>query len=78
MVATYYCTKWVEAKALRANKASSIARFLYEMIITRYGCLVELVTDQGSHFLNKVITELVEKHMIIHKKSTVYYPQANG
>ena len=78
LIATDYCTKWVEARALRDNKASSVAKFLYEMIITRYGCPVELVSDQGSHFLNATMEELVKKHMIIHKKSTVYYPQANG
>ena len=78
LVATDYCTKWVEARALRDNKASSVAKFLYEMIITRYGCPMELVSDQGTHFLNATIEELVQKHMIIHKKSTIYYPQANG
>lgn len=76
LVATDYCTKWVEAVALRDNKATSVAKFLYKM--TRYGCHIELVSDQGGHFLNKVIKKLTSLHMIIHKKSTVYYPQANG
>ena len=71
LVATDYCTKWAEAKALRDNKASSVAKFLYDTIITRYGCPIELVSDQGTHFLNKVVKELVDKYMIIHKKSTV-------
>lgn len=30
------------------------------------------------HFLNSVIEELTSKHMILHKKSTPYHPQANG
>ena len=54
-----------------------MARFLYEAIMTWYGCPVELVTDQGGHFLNEVLRELVTRHLIIHKKSTVYYPQEN-
>ena len=37
-----------------------------------------LVSDQGTHFLNEVIHILTHRHMIIHKKSIVYYPQANG
>ncbi|MCO5587376.1 hypothetical protein L7F22_041325 [Adiantum nelumboides] len=45
LVATDYCTKWVEAVALKDNKAASVAKFLYHNIMTRFGCLVEL----GNH-----------------------------
>lgn len=68
----------MEAVALRDNKASSVAKFLYKNIMTRFGCPIGLVSDQGGHFLNKVIRKLTRLHLIIHKKSTVYYPQANG
>ena len=34
--------------------------------------------DQGGHFLNAVITGLTHHYVVIHKKSTPYYPQANG
>ena len=78
LVATDHCTKWVEAVALRDNKASSVAKFLYKNTMTRFGCPIELVSDQGGHFLNKVIKKLTSLHLIIHKKFTVYYPQANG
>jgi len=39
---------------------------------------IEIVSDQGGHFINAVITKLMQKPMVIHKKSSVYYPQANG
>lgn len=78
LVATDYCTKWVEAVALKDNTAASVAKFLYRNIMTRFGCPVELVSDQGGHFLNEVIRELTQKHMILHKKSSTYHPQANG
>lgn len=78
LVATDYCTKWVEAIALKDNKAESVASFLYNNIMTRFGCPVEIVSDQGVNFLNKVIKLLTQTHMISHKKSSVYYPQANG
>ena len=59
LVAANYCTKWVEAKALRDNTALSTAKFLYECIWCRYGCPIELVSYQGSHFINEMFKSLV-------------------
>jgi hypothetical protein len=78
LVATGYCTKWVEPKALQDNTAKSTAKSLYENILSRLGCPIKLVSDQGTHLINEVIATLTSHYAIIHKKSTVYYPQANG
>ena len=78
IVATDYFTKWPEAKALRGNTSLEVAKFIYQNIMTRFGCPVEIVSDQGKHFLNNVMKELTSKHLIIHKKSSVYHPQCNG
>ena len=58
LVAMDYCTKWVESKALRDNIAASTAEFLYEYIWCRYGCPIELVSDQAGHFLGQVVESL--------------------
>ena len=52
IVATDYVTKWVEAKATQKNDAHTIAKFLYKYIFTRYGLPIELVSNQGFHFIN--------------------------
>ncbi|MCO5593694.1 hypothetical protein L7F22_047711 [Adiantum nelumboides] len=78
IMATCYTSKWVEAKALPNNTAKSIAKFLYEHIICRYGCPIELVSDQGTHFINDTIEILTEIFPIKHRKSTPYYSQCNG
>jgi hypothetical protein len=54
-----YATKWVEAKTFRTNITIVIARFMYEYILTRFGCPLTIVTDQGIHFIKNII-----KHMI--------------
>jgi len=50
LVTTYYVTKWAEAGATQINNANTVAKFLYENIITRFECPKELVNDRGTHF----------------------------
>jgi hypothetical protein len=78
IVATDYSTKWVEAKALGDNTAASTTKFLYEYIWCWYGCPIELISDQGRHFLGQVVESLTTFYAMVHKRSTPYYPQANG
>ena len=78
LVATDYYTKWVEAKPQRDNTATSTTKFLYEHIWCRFGCTIELISDQGGHFRNEVIAGLINHYAVVHKKSTTYYPQVDG
>ena len=78
LVATEYVTKWAEASAVRSDNASTVAKFLYENIITRFGCPKELVSDRGTHFINSTIQALTDKYEIKHRKTTPYHPRANG
>ena len=78
IVATDYLTKWVEAKATIHNDARTTAKFLYEFVFTRYGLPIEIVSDQGVHFINDVIEFLLQEFMVVHKTSAPYHPQANG
>ena len=78
ITATDYATKWAEAKACINADARSTAKFLYENVITRFGCPLEIISDQGSHFLNEVIAHLLGEFMVTHRKSSPYYPRCNG
>ena len=78
IVATVYFITWVEAKPLRDNMAKSIEKFLYEFRWCRYGCPIELISDQGGHFLGQVVESLTCFYAVVYKRSTPYYPQANG
>ena len=78
VAATDYVTKWVEAKTLTDNLAKKTADFLYEHIITRFGCPLELVSDQGTHFINELVKALTKTFHIKHRRATTYYPRCNG
>jgi hypothetical protein len=55
LVVTNHVTMWVEAKALRTNILVVITRFVYEYILTKFGCLLTIVIDQGVPFTNDTI-----------------------
>lgn len=59
IVAIDYCIKWIEARTICNNKAMSIAKFLYKMIINRLGCPIEFVSDQVTRFMNKFVQDLM-------------------
>ncbi|MCO5568596.1 hypothetical protein L7F22_022295 [Adiantum nelumboides] len=43
-----------------------------------YGCPIEIVFDQGTHFINDTIEILTKIFSIKHMKSTSYCPRCNG
>jgi transposase InsO family protein len=78
IVATDYLTKWSEAAAVKKCTQDVAADFLYNQVICQYGCPLEVITDQGSHFTSGVVTKLLSKLSVKHRRVTPYYPQANG
>jgi hypothetical protein len=77
-VATNYATKRVEARTLRTNITAITTKFLYECILTRFGCPLIIVIDQGVYFIHDVIKQLTDHFLLKHVSSTTYYPQGNG
>jgi hypothetical protein len=51
--------------------AKGIAKFIYEIIIIRFGYPTHFIGDHGNHFINKTIEMLVEKFIITQHKLTL-------
>ncbi len=73
-----YATKWVEAKTLRTNIIVVIPIFLYECILTNFGCPLTIVIDQRVHFINHAVKYLIDNFLLKHVSSTTYYPLGYG
>ncbi|RDX94496.1 pol, partial [Mucuna pruriens] len=73
-----YVSRWVEAKATKTNDAKVVVRFLKSNIFCRFGVPRALISDQGSHFCNKIMSTLLEKYGVTHRVATAYHPQTNG
>ena len=78
VVAVDHFTKWVEARALEDADAQSITQFIYEEIICRHGVPTLLTSDQGTEFINELVTTLTQVYRIRHIRTTPYHPQGNS
>ncbi|KAI3759834.1 hypothetical protein L6452_07929 [Arctium lappa] len=78
LVADDYVSKWVEAIACPKNDAKTVISFLQKNLFVRFGTPRALISDEGTHFVNKMLATALSKYNIQHKVSTAYHPQTNG
>jgi hypothetical protein len=78
IIATKYLTRWEEEREVKECSVAIAAQFIFDDIITIFGFLETLMSDQGTHFINKTIEALTEEVEVHHQKSTPYHPQENG
>jgi hypothetical protein len=70
IVAVDYFTMWAEVMPTFDNTRKTIALFIFNHIVTRFGVPQAIVTDHGSHSHNFMIYKLTENLGLRHENST--------
>ena len=71
-------TKWLECYPLPDQTAESVAKCVVDGFISRFGCPLEIHTDQGKNFDGKLFLSVCELLQIAKTRTTPYHPCSNG
>jgi len=78
LLAVDYVSKWVEAIATRSNDSRVFMSFVRSNIFCSFGIPRAIISDQGTHFCNKLVENMLKKFEVTHRIATPYHPQTNG
>jgi transposase InsO family protein len=78
LTATNYFTKWIEVVPTRQATDEIIIRFLEDNILSRFGCPVNIITDNAAAFESKRLEKFCSDYNITLGHSTSYYREGNG
>ena len=68
---------WAEYKALRQESSRAVAKFIYEVWMSRFGCPLLIVNDGGPE--NEALTkELLDRYNVQNVQVAAYHQQSNG
>src|SRR5206468_2916603 len=71
-------TKFPEAVPLRNKEATTVARALFDVVISRYGIPLQLLSDRGTEFENGLLLELCRLLGMDKIRTIAYKPSTNG
>jgi len=74
LVAVDYVSKWVEAMPCRNADSIHSKKMFKEIIFPRFGVSMIVISDRGSHFIDKHFEQYLSKHGIRHNVATPYHP----
>ena len=70
-------TSWMEGRPVRDENGKTIANWIFEDIICRWGCITEIITDNGGPY-RSAVAWLEQKYGIKGIKISSYNSKANG
>lgn len=78
LVVTDYFSKWVEVFPITDQSAVTTATVLLNKVFSKFGCPINLHSDQGRNDESSIIAELCELLQIRKTRSSPKHPQGNG
>jgi hypothetical protein len=78
LVAVDYVSKWVEALPCRSSDHKSSIRMFEETISPRFSMTRLVISDEGSHFIDKRFEKYLVNHGMQHNVAIPYHPQTSG
>ncbi|OBZ80202.1 Transposon Ty3-I Gag-Pol polyprotein, partial [Choanephora cucurbitarum] len=78
LVAVDYAINWPIARAVPFATKETIANFIYEEIMMRFGCPSEILTDRGSNFNSELVNAYLKRVGTHHKLTSAYHPRTNS
>ncbi len=77
LVIVDYATRYPEAVPLRKATSKAIAQELF-LLCSRVGIQAEILTDQGTPFMSRLMADLCRLLKVKQLRTTVYHPQTDG
>ena len=71
-------TKYVVAQVTPDQKATTVARYLWESFFSVFGPPARLISDQGANFTSELVQELCKLLNVQKVRTTAYHAQGNG
>lgn len=71
-------TKWVECIPLPSQTTEVTARAAINEFFTIFGYPLQIFTDQGTHFINKLFKDICEVLKISKTRTTLFRASGNG
>ena len=70
-------SSWVELFPMTAATAKKVAESLEDQVFCRFGAPKNIISDNGSHFINKTMRKLCKDWNVRHVQISAYHPCPN-
>jgi hypothetical protein len=78
LVVIDYVSKWVKALPCQAADAMHSKKMFHEAIFLRYRVSKIVISDGGSHFIDRTFWKALSEVGVDHRIATPYHPQTSG